>query len=831
MKSLGVRLAFVISTVLFGMMVMVGLWIDKQLTQAIHDEEIRQAQAHAGSLLASLQTLMLNGQGTLAREWLDRMQGQEGIVDIQVLRRDGQEAFTDLNTVNAVNLFLKEERFRRKPTPPRQATLPPPPNLFEQALQGETIFDQHIPGQLALYMPIDADTECLACHGYDQSPRRGILKLSLSTAASTQRIDTMRSALWGILVSVVGILAIALWTVLRFSVLKPIAQLRDAIARVGKGDRAAKLPVLHHDELGLVSAVFNRMQDQLLATETRIRAVTDSVADTIITIDERGVIETINPAAEKLFGYSVQELLGKNINMLMPEPERTQHNEYIAGYLQTGNANILGMTRELAGQRKDGSVFPMEVAISEMVMGDSRYFIGILRDITERKEHMAQLEYQALHDALTGLPNRTLLADRLEQAIRTAKRERKQLALVIMDLDHFKEINDTLGHENGDRVLKDVAHRMKKVLRSSDTVARLGGDEFAVLLPSADLAHASQLSAKLLYVLEQPFELEGHTFLMGASIGISLFPEHGSDVGTLMRRADVAMYVAKRTRRGYVVYESKQDQHSLHSLSLMSDLRNAIEGDQLVLCYQPVINLQTHRVNGVEALARWHHPKHGLLYPDEFIPLAEQTGLIRTLTLWVLKRATEQSREWSKTGIELRVAVNLSVRNLHDAHFPEQVANIIATGGVQLSRLRLEITETAIMSDPARALEILNHMGAMGVKISIDDFGTGYSSLSYLKQLPVDELKIDKSFVMGITEDDNDAVIVRSTIDLAHNIGLKVVAEGVENQTVYNLLSGLHCDAAQGFYMSEALTADELVKWLQESPFGLKKDRQRKQLS
>jgi diguanylate cyclase (GGDEF)-like protein/PAS domain S-box-containing protein len=641
----------------------------------------------------------------------------------------------------------------------------------------------------------------------------------------------MRSALWGILVSVVGILAIALWTVLRFSVLKPIAQLRDAIARVGKGDRAAKLPVLHHDELGLVSAVFNRMQDQLLATETRIRAVTDSVADTIITIDERGVIETINPAAEKLFGYSVQELLGKNINMLMPEPERTQHNEYIAGYLQTGNANILGMTRELAGQRKDGSVFPMEVAISEMVMGDSRYFIGILRDITERKEHMAQLEYQALHDALTGLPNRTLLADRLEQAIRTAKRERKQLALVIMDLDHFKEINDTLGHENGDRVLKDVAHRMKKVLRSSDTVARLGGDEFAVLLPSADLAHASQLSAKLLYVLEQPFELEGHTFLMGASIGISLFPEHGSDVGTLMRRADVAMYVAKRTRRGYVVYESKQDQHSLHSLSLMSDLRNAIEGDQLVLCYQPVINLQTHRVNGVEALARWHHPKHGLLYPDEFIPLAEQTGLIRTLTLWVLKRATEQSREWSKTGIELRVAVNLSVRNLHDAHFPEQVANIIATGGVQLSRLRLEITETAIMSDPARALEILNHMGAMGVKISIDDFGTGYSSLSYLKQLPVDELKIDKSFVMGITEDDNDAVIVRSTIDLAHNIGLKVVAEGVENQTVYNLLSGLHCDAAQGFYMSEALTADELVKWLQESPFGLKKDRQRKQLS
>lgn len=830
MKSLGIRLAFVISIVLFGLMAVVGLGIDKQLTQAIQDEEVRQAKSHAGSLLASLQTLMLNGQGTLAREWLDRMKGQLGIVDIQVLRRNGEEAFTDTNTVNAVNLFLDEERFHRKPTSPKSTT-PTNQDMFQQALQGQTTPDQHIPGQLTVYMPIRADAECLACHGYDTSPLRGVLKLSLSTAASAQRIDAMRNALWGSAAAVVGILALLLWTVLRFSVLKPIAQLRDAIMRVGQGDRSSRLQVVHHDELGMVSAVFNRMQTQLQATETRIRAVTNSVADAIITIDKRGIIDTVNPAGEQLFGYTAKEMLGHNISMLMPEPQRNQHNEYIARYLDTGDSNILGETRELAGQRKDGSIFPMEVAISEMVMEDGRYFIGILRDITERKEHIAQLEYQALHDALTGLPNRTLLADRLEQAIRTANRERKQLALVIMDLDHFKEINDTLGHENGDRVLQDVARRMKKVLRSSDTVARLGGDEFAVLLPSADIEHASQLSTKLLYVLEQPFELNGHTFLMGASIGISLFPEHGDDVGTLMRRADVAMYVAKRSRRGFAVYESKQDQHSLHSLSLMSDLRTAIENDQLVLCYQPVINLQTHRVSGVEALARWHHPKHGLLYPDEFIPLAEQTGLIRTLTLWVLKHATEQSQEWSKTGIELRVAVNLSVRNLHDPHFPEQVANIIARGGVQLSRLRLEITETAIMSDPARALEILNHMGAMGVKISIDDFGTGYSSLSYLKQLPVDELKIDKSFVMGIIEDDNDAVIVRSTIDLAHNIGLKVVAEGVENQMVYNLLSGLHCDSAQGYYMSVPLSADELVKWLHESPYGLKKNRQRPQFS
>ncbi len=830
MKSIGIRLAFVISFLLFGLMVMVGLWIDRQLTQSIEDEDARQAQIHAESMLVSLRTLMLSGQGTVARDWLNRMQDQRGIIGIQVLRKNGNEAFADTNTVNAVNHFLNEERFHRAPTPPRTSS-PPPPGIFDRALQGKTVFDQRTPGQLTVYMPIKTDSQCLSCHGYDQSSLRGVLRLSLSTKASTQHIQNMRTSLWGIAASVTGILAVSLWLVLRFSVLKPIARLRNAIIRVGRGDRSAKLPVLHHDELGMVSAEFNRMLNRLRASETRIRAVTNSVADAIITIDEQGIIDTVNPAAENLFGYRAEELSGNNINILMPQPDRDQHNEYISSYLETGDTRILGVTRELVGQRKDGSLFPMELAISEMLMDDKRHFIGIMRDITERKEHIAQLEYQALHDSLTGLPNRTLLVDRIEQAIRTANRERKQLALVIMDLDHFKEINDSLGHENGDRVLQDVAHRMKRVLRSSDTIARLGGDEFAVLLPAADVEHASQLSTKLLFVLEQPFEIDGHTFLMGASIGIALFPDHGGDVGTLMRRADVAMYVAKRSRRGFAVYESRQDQHSLHSLSLMSELRSAIENDQLVLCYQPVINLQTHRVSGVEALARWHHPKHGLLYPDEFIPLAEQTGLIRTLTLWVLKQATEQSQEWSKAGIELRVAVNLSVRNLHDTHFPEQVANIIASGGVQLSRLRLEITETAIMSDPTRALEILNHMGAMGVKISIDDYGTGYSSLSYLKQLPVDELKIDKSFVMGITVDDNDAVIVRSTIDLAHNIGMKVVAEGVENQMIYNMLAGLHCDSAQGFYMGEALSAIELVKWMQESPFGLKKQYRRPQFS
>ncbi len=517
-------------------------------------------------------------------------------------------------------------------------------------------------------------------------------------------------------------------------------------------------------------------------------------------------------------------MLGQNIKMLMPEPYRDRHDDYIQRYLETGESHILGAGREAEGRRKDGSIFPIDIAVSEMKIGTMRYFIGIIRDITERKEQIKALEYQALHDALTGLPNRALLADRLQHALLAAKREQVPLALLLTDLDHFKEINDTLGHHNGDLILKQVAQRMRELVRGSDTVARLGGDEFAILLPTADQTHARQIAEKIIHAVEQPFELEGQTFVLGASIGIAMFPEHGSDGHTLLRCADVAMYSAKRKRRGFAIYESGQDRHSVEYLSLKRELHEAITNNQLLLYYQPVVDLQRGRVTGVEALARWHHPRRGMLYPDDFIPLAEQTGLIRTLTIWVLEEAARQSQEWIELGLELRIAVNLSVHNLHDVHFPDHIARILDVLEAHPTRLRLEITETAIMSGSTEALDILNRLSAQGVRISIDDFGTGYSSLSYLKQLPVDEIKIDKSFVIGMAVDNNDAVIVRSTVDLAHNIGLKVVAEGVEDESTYRLLSGLHCDAAQGYYMSEPLSVEDLMVWLRESPWGIRQD-------
>ncbi len=819
MKSLGTRLALVISSVLLCLMFAANLWLERQLTEAIYEEERAQAESHAKTLLASLQTLMLNGQGTLAREWLDRMHGTAGIVDIKVLRRNGQEAFSDLSTVEQVNQYLNIPRFQREANPPHDPT-PPSTGIFQRALKGEFVVDRKA-DSMTVMMPIPVKTECLACHGYEDAPLRGILKLTLSSEAAEMRLQSMRNNLWVISTLMVAVLGIAMWTALRFSVLRPISALRDAIVRVGHGERNTKLPVLHKDELGEVATVFNRMQDDLQIYETRIRAVTDNVLDAIITIDEHGIIESVNPAVERIFGYTPHELLGQNVSRLMPEPYRSMHDEYLGNYLRTGNTRIIGARRELVGMRKDGSILPVDLAVTEMRVIGSRLFIGILRDITERKEQMAALEYQALHDALTSLPNRTLLSDRLHQAILRTQRDGTQLALVLTDLDRFKEINDTLGHQNGDLILQQVAQRLRNALRESDTIARLGGDEFAILLPMADLVLSTQIVRKLIAALEDPFMIEGQALHVAASFGIALYPDHGVDEDALMRHADVAMYIAKRASLGYAIYDPAKDQHSLRNLALMGDLRAAIDSGDLILFYQPKVNLATGKVIGAEALVRWRHPRHGLMFPDSFIPLAEQIGLINPLTYWVVKEALRQCLVWHEKGIKLSLAVNLSARNLLDIQFPFNVDALFSGACKQFSGLCLEITETAVMADPARALAALLSLREMGVKLSIDDFGTGYSSLSYLKQLPVNELKIDKSFVLGMAVDDNDAVIVRSTIDLAHNIGLTVVAEGVEDKATYDLLARLGCDIAQGYYISRPVPAEEFERWLLESDWGL----------
>jgi diguanylate cyclase (GGDEF)-like protein len=436
---------------------------------------------------------------------------------------------------------------------------------------------------------------------------------------------------------------------------------------------------------------------------------------------------------------------------------------------------------------------------------------------TERQA--AENQHQALHDGLTGLPNRTLLGDRTSQAIRQADRELVPVALLLIDLDRFKEVNDTLGHRYGDQLLMQVGERLRTGLREVDTVARLGGDEFAVLLPKiASAEGAIVVARKLQAALEEPFTLDDLTLDVEASIGLALYPDHGNDPDELLQRADIAMYAAKDTHAEFVLFDAKLDQHSPRRLALLGELRRAIEDGQLVLHYQPIVDTHTDKVLSVEALVRWQHPERGLLPPADFIPLAERTGLITPLTHYVLKAALRQCRQWRQAGHELTVAVNVSARRLLDLGFPDEVAGLLATWEVPARLLVVEITESTIMSDPAHALEVLGRLDRMGVQVAIDDFGTGYSSLAHLKSLPVHELKVDRSFVMHMTSNASDAVIVRSTVDLGRNLGLRVVAEGVEDALTWRELDALGCNAIQGYYVSRPIPADDLTSWLEQQP-------------
>ena len=436
-----------------------------------------------------------------------------------------------------------------------------------------------------------------------------------------------------------------------------------------------------------------------------------------------------------------------------------------------------------------------------------------------REKNLA-LEHQALHDMLTGLPNRTLLGDRLLQAQHQANRDGGSFALLVMDLDNFKEVNDTLGHQFGDRLLREVAGRIQDSIRETDTVARLGGDEFALLLPDIAVEQASECVARILSRLEQPVSIDGIRVAVGASVGVAMYPGDGDDVERLLAHADMAMYRAKRAQ-GYAIYDSGQDTSSVRRLQLMGDLRKAISTGELQVWYQPMVDLRYRRTVAVEALARWPHAGLGFVPPDEFIPLAEQTGMIRMLTLWVLQQAVSQCVDWRRRGIDIMVSVNLSTHCLRDASFCGELAVLLNHSGLPADRLLLEITESALMQNVGYAQDMLKQLHETGVRLAIDDFGTGFSSLAYLKQLPVDRLKIDKSFVLDMVSDGNNAAIVKSVISLAHNMGHEVVAEGVEDAHTLDMLQRFGCDVVQGFYLGRPAAAAELETWLKQSRWGV----------
>jgi diguanylate cyclase (GGDEF)-like protein/PAS domain S-box-containing protein len=580
--------------------------------------------------------------------------------------------------------------------------------------------------------------------------------------------------------------------------------------------------VLAGETLAWLTARLQATQRQLRShDERRFQALLGASSDTTLVLDATGTMTYVSPSAGRVLRLPAEELSGRSMAT------------FVRDHVHPEDAVTLGASLDRLNAR-DGA----EEAIRFRVAGPSRTWCDIegvgrnlmgdeavrsvllnLRDVSERTELEHALTQQAFTDQLTGLPNRTLLHDRAEQALALAARHGHTAALLLIDLDRFKEVNDTLGHHYGDVLLQQMAERLGTVLRDSDTVARLGGDEFAVLLPHIPtIDDAIAVAGKIRAAIEAPFLVEGLTMDVDASIGLAAYPDHAGNPDELLQRADVAMYAAKAAHLDHVVYAAHLDQHSPRRLGLLGQVRRAIASGELVVYYQPKADAHSGRVIGLEALVRWQHPEHGLLGPGEFVPLAETTGLIRPLTSYVLATALRDCRAWQDAGHDLSVAVNVSARCLVDLSLPVEIADLLGQHGIAPHRLVLEITESAIMSDPNRALEVLNRLHALGVRLSIDDFGTGYSSMAYLKNLPVHELKVDRSFVTHMRQQQSERVIVRSTIDLAHNLGLQVVAEGVEDRETWEELDLLGCDTIQGYHLAKPMSATTLTAWLVERP-------------
>ncbi|MGZ4399091.1 MAG: putative bifunctional diguanylate cyclase/phosphodiesterase, partial [Gaiellaceae bacterium] len=541
----------------------------------------------------------------------------------------------------------------------------------------------------------------------------------------------------------------------------------------------------------------------------------------IATVDSELRLHEPNPALCELLGRSLELLEGQPVTGFVAADDRRRARRQLRSLLQGSRDFSAGDVRfvHLQGQVTWAH---LSVSLVRDLGGEPQFAILMIENVTERRlaeeavrEQAAINEYQALHDILTGLPNRSLFHDRIRHALLTAERERGRVAVLMLDLDRFKEVNDTLGHHAGDLLLQELASRLQRTLRATDTIARLGGDEFGLVLPGQiERSDVVMLLEKIERALEPAMTLAGLPLSIEGSIGVAMYPEDGTDVESLLRLADVAMYSAKEQGRNYAFYDDGLGSSSPVRLMLVGELRQAIEQGQLVLHYQPKARLDGGSVCGVEALVRWAHPERGLVQPDEFIPTAQETGLIKPLTRFVLDRALEQIVAWRERGLTLTVSVNLAARNLIDASFPDEVASLLEKWQLEPGSLELEITESAVLDDPFRTRVVLERLHAMGIRLSIDDFGTGYSSLVYLKELPVSEIKIDRSFVLNMHRSGDDRVIVQSTIDLGRNLGLDVVAEGVETQTAWDHLRTMGCQIAQGYFFGRPMPADALFEWM-----------------
>ncbi|MFQ5353414.1 MAG: EAL domain-containing protein [Thermodesulfobacteriota bacterium] len=561
-----------------------------------------------------------------------------------------------------------------------------------------------------------------------------------------------------------------------------------------------------------------RITEELKMSEEKFYKMSSSAQDAMIMMNGEGKISFWNTAAERIFGYHSKEAVGKNLNTLIVPSVHTK--AFVKGFEKfksTGEGIVLGKTMMLSAVRKDKREFPVEISTSAIKLDSEWNSIGIIRDISERKAFENKIRELADHDQLTGLPNRRLLIDRIDQIIARSQRYNSLAAFIFLDLDRFKTINDSLGHTIGDELLKALAVRLKKCTRAADTVARFGGDEFTIVAQDIKSVNdIKKLIENIFSVFKLPFGLHGNDLFVTTSIGVSIYPNDGEDAATLIKNADIAMYKAKNEgRNNYKLYTPAMNLRAMEKLKLENKLRGATEREEFILHYQPQIEVKTGKVIGVEALLRWNDPDEGLVSPANFIPLAEETGLIVPIGEWVLQEACRQQVLWKEKGLnDVKVAVNLSIRQFQQPDFLTVLTNSLRDTGIDPSQLEIELTESIIMDDVETALNMLREIIALGVKLAIDDFGTGYSSLQYLKKMPISCLKIAMPFVSDICVNSDDKSISIAIVKIAHSLGLKTIAEGVEDEEQLAVLKSLSCDIVQGYLVARPQDSEDIEKFL-----------------
>ena len=561
-----------------------------------------------------------------------------------------------------------------------------------------------------------------------------------------------------------------------------------------------------------------QMHETLRESENRFRSVIESASDAIVLTDGDGRIFSWHKGAKGIFGYTEEEIIGKPFAALFSS-RYCKAETGIESLLAAGLLRLEGRAQELVGIRLDGEEFPLEISLSSWQSGGRNFYCGIIRDVTERKHLENQLSHQALHDPLTKLPNRVLFRNRLEHALARSDRRHIPLGILFLDLDNFKNVNDSLGHAAGDQLLVSVAERLSLCLRVGDTAARLSGDEFAVLVEEAvKPGDALAIAERITEVLRTPFLIDGKEIIVSTSIGITITTTGKENPEELLRNADVAMYTAKSQGKGqYVVFENKMHTALVERIEIENDLRRAVERQEFALHYQPIIELQTGRMTGMEALARWEHPTRGIISPMEFIPVAEETGLIIPLGRWVLETACRQARIWQNEyfGEEpFAITVNLSGRQFQQASLIETIKTALKKSGLPPACLVLEITESMMLQNTEATILKLHEIKDLGVRLAIDDFGTGYSALSYLQRFPVDILKIDKSFVDKISSGREGAAVARAIITMSDTLNLKTVAEGIEKIEQKEVLQNLGCELGQGYHFARPLDAEAMDEFL-----------------